>query len=304
MTAQAMHKQYSDGVTAFRQHIANPAMRQMFNAGADEFLRRCALGVWQADGGRVTPQHVEWYNAIYCKGNPVPSVLFWELGTAVAEYPGFQPPAFFQKMMDYDKAYRQSTARRFVDLMTLMLLLFAAVDGAVSDREAGFVNACADALSALCDADGLPDDKPRTDAQDFVTRKGEAPKEAATPAPAQAAGDKPQEEAPPADWDTRLDLEAAFRALPEGIQAVAVLCLLQERKQREAAFAGYCVDEKLMAQAKPDAMVQHCLPAHRGEEITEEVFEANAAYIFEEAENRLHAQKAVLVKTMGGEQEP
>ena len=47
--------------------------------------------------------------------------------------------------------------------------------------------------------------------------------------------DLPQEEAPPADWDTRLDLEAAFRALPEGIQAVAVLCLLQERKQREAA---------------------------------------------------------------------
>ena len=78
----------------------------------------------------------------------------------------------------------------------------------------------------------------------------------------------------------------------------------EERKQREAAFAGYCVDEKLMAQAKPDAMVQHCLPAHRGEEITEEVFEANAAHIFEEAENRLHAQKAVLVKTMGGEQEP
>ena len=76
-----------------------------------------------------------------------------------------------------------------------------------------------------------------------------------------------------------------------------------ERQKREAAFAGYCVDEKLMAQAKPDAMVQHCLPAHRGEEITEEVFEANAQYIFEEAENRLHAQKAVLVKTMGGLQD-
>ena len=77
----------------------------------------------------------------------------------------------------------------------------------------------------------------------------------------------------------------------------------EERQKREAAFAGYCVDEQLMAQAKPDAMVQHCLPAHRGEEITEEVFEANANYIFEEAENRLHAQKAVLVKTMGAAQE-
>lgn len=73
----------------------------------------------------------------------------------------------------------------------------------------------------------------------------------------------------------------------------------EERAKREAAFAGYCVDAKLMAQAKPDAMVQHCLPAHRGEEITEEVFEANASYIFEEAENRLHAQKAVMVLTMG-----
>lgn len=74
----------------------------------------------------------------------------------------------------------------------------------------------------------------------------------------------------------------------------------EERAAREAAFKGYCVNEELMDQAKPDAMVQHCLPAHRGEEITEEVFEANAKYIFEEAENRLHAQKAVLVKTMGG----
>ena len=74
----------------------------------------------------------------------------------------------------------------------------------------------------------------------------------------------------------------------------------EERAKREAAFAGYCVDEKIMARAKPDAMVQHCLPAHRGEEITEEVFEAHADEIFEEAENRLHAQKAVLVKTMLG----
>ena len=53
-----------------------------------------------------------------------------------------------------------------------------------------------------------------------------------------------------------------------------------------------------MAVAKPDCMVQHCLPAHREEEITAKVFEAHADEIFEEAENRLHAQKAVLVKLM------
>lgn len=72
----------------------------------------------------------------------------------------------------------------------------------------------------------------------------------------------------------------------------------EERAAREKAFAGYCVDARIMAVAKPDAIVQHCLPAHRGEEISEEVLEANAGPIFDEAENRLHAQKAVMVLLM------
>jgi ornithine carbamoyltransferase len=71
-----------------------------------------------------------------------------------------------------------------------------------------------------------------------------------------------------------------------------------EKAQREKAFAGYCVDRKLMALAHPGCMVQHCLPAHRGEEITGDVFEAHADEIFEEAENRLHAQKAVMYLLM------
>ena len=53
-----------------------------------------------------------------------------------------------------------------------------------------------------------------------------------------------------------------------------------------------------MAVAKPDAMVQHCLPAHREEEITTEIFEQHAQEIFDEAENRLHAQKAVMLTLM------
>ena len=69
-----------------------------------------------------------------------------------------------------------------------------------------------------------------------------------------------------------------------------------EAEKRKKAFAGYQINEELMATAHKDAMVQHCLPAHRGEEITAEVFEAHAAEIFEEAENRLHAQKAVMVQ--------
>ncbi|SEH50207.1 ornithine carbamoyltransferase [Ruminococcus flavefaciens] len=71
-----------------------------------------------------------------------------------------------------------------------------------------------------------------------------------------------------------------------------------EAEKRKKAFAGYQINDELMAQANADAMVLHCLPAHREEEITEKVFEAHANEIFEEAENRLHAQKAVMVKLM------
>ena len=71
-----------------------------------------------------------------------------------------------------------------------------------------------------------------------------------------------------------------------------------EAAERRRVFADYQVNDKVMAVAKPDAMVLHCLPAHRGEEITAEIIEAHADEIFEEAENRLHAQKAVMVRLM------
>lgn len=72
-----------------------------------------------------------------------------------------------------------------------------------------------------------------------------------------------------------------------------------EKAEREKVFKNYQINDSVMAAAKKDAMVLHCLPAHRGEEITAEVFEAHANEIFDEAENRLHAQKAVLVKLLG-----
>ena len=71
-----------------------------------------------------------------------------------------------------------------------------------------------------------------------------------------------------------------------------------EAKERAKAFAGYQVNSELMKVTNSGCMVLHCLPAHRGEEITDEVFEQHANEIFDEAENRLHAQKAVMVKLM------
>lgn len=74
-----------------------------------------------------------------------------------------------------------------------------------------------------------------------------------------------------------------------------------EAEKRKAAFKGYQINDDVMKAAKSDAMVMHCLPAHREEEITAKVFEQHANEIFDEAENRLHAQKAVMVQLMAPE---
>lgn len=73
----------------------------------------------------------------------------------------------------------------------------------------------------------------------------------------------------------------------------------KEAEERKKVFKNYQINDSVMAVAKKDAMVLHCLPAHREEEITAKVFEEHANEIFDEAENRLHAQKAVLVKLLG-----
>lgn len=74
-----------------------------------------------------------------------------------------------------------------------------------------------------------------------------------------------------------------------------------EANARKQVFTGYQINDAVMEVAHPDAIVLHCLPAHREEEITEKVFEAHAEQIFDEAENRLHAQKAILVKLLGSQ---
>jgi ornithine carbamoyltransferase len=75
-----------------------------------------------------------------------------------------------------------------------------------------------------------------------------------------------------------------------------------EAQQRLQAFRGFQVDARLMAAAKPEAVFLHCLPAHRGEEVAAEVADGPRSRIFDEAENRLHVQKAILLWLMGGVQ--
>ena len=73
----------------------------------------------------------------------------------------------------------------------------------------------------------------------------------------------------------------------------------QEQAQRRECFAPYQVNENLMSMARPEAVFMHCLPAKRGEEVTDEVMESGQSIVFEQAENRLHAQKALLLMTIG-----
>jgi ornithine carbamoyltransferase len=75
----------------------------------------------------------------------------------------------------------------------------------------------------------------------------------------------------------------------------------QEYERRRRAFQGYQVNAELLRHAKPDAVVMHDLPAHRGEEITDDVMDGPQSVVFDQAENRLHAQKAILCWALGGD---
>ena len=74
----------------------------------------------------------------------------------------------------------------------------------------------------------------------------------------------------------------------------------EEQEKRARAFKGYIVDSALMKRADPGAIFLHCLPAHRGEEVAQEVIEGNQSRVWDQAENRLHVQKAIMATLMGG----
>ena len=218
VTAAEAHRQYQETISAFRRWIPDPTLRMAFSREADGYFRRCALGVWQADNAvGITPRHVEFYNAIYSGTGPAPSALYWEVATGVADYDLFQPPAFFAALRDYDRRKGTTLARRFTDQLTLLLLLFAAVDGVVSEAEAGFVNACSDTLLALCERDGLSGDRPALKADEFVTH---------VPAPAQ-----PPTEVAPAAEQEETPLPESEPTLEELLAELDGLCGLEQVKQ-------------------------------------------------------------------------
>ena len=243
MTPASVHKQYDEGMTAFRRQLIDPAARVAFGLEADTFMRQCACGVWSYDQG-MSPLHVEYYNAIYSKGNPVPTVLYWELASSVSGYTGFVLPNFFRRMVQADLEHGKSQSRRFVDTFTLMLLLFAAVDGKVSEAEAGFVNTCADSMSRYCDQAGVTGGKTPLDVNDFVTKRTDG-----TPIPT----GKPVDERPAAPKQEQAVAEEEAAPEPEKLEDVLAeldaLCGLDKVKEDVKSLINLVKVRKLREEA-------------------------------------------------------
>ena len=185
--------------------------------------------MWQADNASsITPRHVEFYNAIYTNGSSAPSARYWEVATGVAGFDQFQPPAFFDRLREYDRLTHSRLSRTFIDQLTLLLLLFAAVDDVVSEPEAGFVNACSDLLLALCG--GLEGDRPALKADEFVTRPRTSAPPEEEPAPAE---DNPL---PPPDLDqvlAELDALCGLERVKKDVKSLINLVKVQKLRQEQ-----------------------------------------------------------------------
>ena len=244
ITPAEAHRQYSEVVTAYRRFLPDARLRALVAAELDEYVRRCVLGLWQADDSGITPRHVEFYNAIYTPGTPASSALYWEVATGCADYAVFQPPRFFDDLRVYDSAHGTALSRRFIDQLTLLLLLFASVDDVVSEAEAGFVNGCSDILLRLCDADRLPEDsRPPLRADDFIAPKPEEPAAPVAPAApaAQTAKAEPEQKAE--------EKEEPEESLEELTAQLDSLCGLDKVKQDVKSLVNLVKVRKLRQQA-------------------------------------------------------
>ena len=170
LTPEELHQQYAQTVAAYGALLPEPALRVAFAHQVDGYFRQYLLALWKAGGESVEQRQVDIYNAVWSRADSA-AALYWEVATGVARAGDFCPPAFFADLRSYDRQHATSLSRRFADQLTLLLLLFASADGGVSEEEAGYVNACSDALLEQCRLDGIRPDGPGVNAGDYVSRR-------------------------------------------------------------------------------------------------------------------------------------
>ena len=147
VTPQGAEKEYAQLVDVFCRWLPEKGLAQQLRREIDPYVRACVLWVWRADGEGALPQkYVDFYNAVYSGAGTRPSALYWEMATAAAGCVRPAVPGFFRSLEEYDRRHNTGLAQRFVDQLTLVLLLFAGADQVITDQEAGRVNQLTAAL--------------------------------------------------------------------------------------------------------------------------------------------------------------
>ena len=244
LTPEELHQQYAQTVAAYGALLPEPALRVAFAHQVDGYFRQYLLALWKAGGESVEQRQVDIYNAVWSRADSAPAALYWEVATGVARAGDFCPPAFFADLRSYDRQHATSLSRRFADQLTLLLLLFASADGGVSEEEAGYVNACSDALLEQCRLDGIRPDGPGVNAGDYVSRR--TPGKSASQAPA-APQKQTQDQAQPQTQDQ--PEEKPLPTLDELLAQLDGLCGLDQVKKDVKSLINLVKVRKLRQQA-------------------------------------------------------
>ena len=157
------HKIYSANTDAFYR-VGGIAMAKEL----DEFMTRCALGLWSRGGG-ITQRHVDMANQIYSRNQPQPKWMLWSLTSSVCESEVFLPPVFYWNLAENDAKRGTEASRTFIRMLTNILLYLAAVDDDVSYDEAAYITECTDKLTAICDTSGVRKSREALNPLDYVT---------------------------------------------------------------------------------------------------------------------------------------
>lgn len=238
MDAAAFHTQYETLLTAFLQQLPDVGLRVALRQQADGYLRQCALGVWRADGGPVTPRHTDWYNGIYLGRASGEALLYWALTDQVERAAALPTPPFFDRLCRYDRQTGHATARRFLDTLSAFLLLFARADGSISPQEAEAIQAYLDGLFAQWTVQALPGDKTPPSVRQFITPTS-PPNRPSAPPPEAQVQPPPQEAHPEEPQPTLEDLLSQLDELC-GLETVkkevrGLINLVKVRRLREEA---------------------------------------------------------------------
>ena len=244
LTPEELHQQYAQTVAAYGALLPEPALRVAFAHQVDGYFRQYLLALWKAGGESVEQRQVDIYNAVWSRADSAPAALYWEVATGVARAGDFCPPAFFADLRSYDRQHATSLSRRFADQLTLLLLLFASADGGVSEEEAGYVNACSDALLEQCRLDGIRPDGPGVDAGDYVSRRTSGKS-----APQVPAAPQKQTREPTQDQTQDQPQEEPLPSLDELLSQLDGLCGLDQVKKDVKSLINLVKVRKLRQQA-------------------------------------------------------